>query len=116
MRASELLASVVVDGAGRRVGAVRDVRLAWETRAGGGSAFRVVELVAGDGPLAGIAHAWGFAEGRARGPWLLRLLTASATRRAVVVPADRVADWGPGEVRITGDTTDLAALGAAPAR
>lgn len=30
--------------------------------------------------------------------------------------ADRVVDWGPGEVRITGDTTDLPALAAAPAR
>lgn len=40
MRATELLASVVVDSVGRRVGAVRDLRLAWEKRASGGSAGR----------------------------------------------------------------------------
>ena len=117
MRASELLASVVVDSSGRRVGAVRDLRVAWDKPSGAsGSTFRLVGLVVGDGPLAGIAHAWGFAEGRARGLLLLRAVTAPATRQAVLVPATRVVDWGPGELRITGTASNLPALTEVSAR
>jgi sporulation protein YlmC with PRC-barrel domain len=91
MRISELLASEVVDESGRRVGRVCDVRLANDD-------FRVVGLVVGDGFLADAAVAWGFAEGRARGPWPLRKLTARAVQRITFVPFERVAHWGQGQV------------------
>jgi hypothetical protein len=73
------------DRAGGRVGDVRDVRVAHERD----GAFRVVGLVVGEGPLAEIAHAWGFAEGRASGPWLFRTLLDPASRQARLVPARR---------------------------
>ncbi|HZB35970.1 MAG TPA: PRC-barrel domain-containing protein [Gaiellaceae bacterium] len=91
MRISELLASVVVDESGRRVGRVRDVRLAKDD-------LRVVGLVVGDGFLADAAVAWGFADGRARGPWPLERLTAHAVQRITFVPVERVARWDHGEV------------------
>ncbi len=103
MRASELLASAVVDASGRQLGPVRDIRVARES-------FRVVGLVIGGGPFAGIAHGWGYAEGRAHGPWLLRALTRRATRQARFVSADRVLDWGPGEVKISGQGDQLPPL------
>jgi sporulation protein YlmC with PRC-barrel domain len=96
MRATELLASAVYDRTGGRVGDVRDVRLAHERD----GTFRVVGLVVGEGPLAEIAHAWGFAEGRASGPWLFRKLLEPASRQARFVPAEDVADWGPGRIEI----------------
>ena len=74
-KASELLASEVVDVAGRRLGPVRDVRLSRE-------GFRVVGLVVGEGPFARIAHGWGYAEGRARGPALIAATCRSTIRRA----------------------------------
>ncbi len=103
MRASELLASQVVDATGRRLGPVRDVRL---TKKG----FRVVGLVIGRGPFAGIAHGWGYAEERAHGPALLSALTRRAIRNARFVPAERVIDWGPGVVTIDADARDLPPL------
>jgi hypothetical protein len=84
------------DRAGGRVGDVRDVRVAHERD----GTFRVVGLVVGEGPLAEIAHAWGFAEGRASGPWLFRALLEPASRQARFVPAEDVADWGPGRIEI----------------
>ncbi|MDP9401641.1 MAG: hypothetical protein M3P39_12015 [Actinomycetota bacterium] len=105
MRASELLASQVVDASGHSLGPVRDLRVTHD-----GDRIHVAGIVVCDAPLARAAHAWGFAEGRARGPWLLRALTARATARARFVPAHRVVDWGPGLVRIAGDANDLSPL------
>jgi sporulation protein YlmC with PRC-barrel domain len=96
MRASELLASQVRDEAGTRLGPVRDVRVSRRD-------LRVVGIVVGDGPFAGMAHGWGFAEGRAQGPWVLRALTRRATARARFIPADAVVDWGPGEIVVTAE-------------
>ncbi len=96
MRATELLASQVYGGDGRPVGTVRDVRLARERD----GTFRVVGLVVGEGFLAAAAHGWGFAEGRASGPWLLRKLFEPASRRARFIPADAVEEWGPGRIEI----------------
>ena len=95
MRLSELLASRVVDEQGRDLGPVRDVRVSPR-------AYRVTGIVIGHGRFAGLAHAWGYAEGRAQGPWLFRVLTRDAARRATFVPADRIVDWGPGTIRIRG--------------
>jgi sporulation protein YlmC with PRC-barrel domain len=103
MRASELLASSVVDSTGRRVGRVRDVRVIRD-------GFRVAGLVIGGGPFAGIAHSWGYAEGRAQGPPLLRALTRRATRSARFVPVDRVSDWGDGVVELDADVDELPLL------
>lgn len=105
MRLSELLNSQVVSERGETLGPVRDVRVRQEERG-----FRVTGLVIGGGALAWPAHAWGYAEGRAQGPWLLRALTRPATRVARFVPAERVADWGPGEVRVTGEPSALPPL------
>lgn len=109
MRVSELLGSTVTDEAGRQCGRVRDLRIRREPMrgAGGSGEFHIVGLVVGGGRL---AHAWGFAEGRATGPWLLRVATASAARRARFVPVDRVRAWGPGGVTIQGDGEDLPPL------
>lgn len=95
MLASELLASRVVDEAGRDLGPVRDVRVRPE-----GNGYRLVGVVVGDGRFAGLAHALGFAEGRVQGPWVLRRLCAQATERAHVIPAAEVLDWGPGTVTV----------------
>jgi sporulation protein YlmC with PRC-barrel domain len=109
MRASELLASVVVDEAGRSLGPVRDVRVDPRSR-------RIAGLVVDDGPLAAPAHAWGYAEGRAKGPAALRALLVGASSRARYVPAARVEDWGPGRVRIRGDRSGLPSLAEELAR
>jgi len=102
MRASELIDAVVVDEAGEVVGRVHDLRVI--RREG---TFRITGLaVAG----ARLAHAWGFAEGRATGPWLLRVLTARSARAARFVSADQVLDWGPDTVRIRGRRSRLPAL------
>jgi hypothetical protein len=103
MRASELLASEVVDAAGRRLGPVRDVRLSRD-------GFRVVGLVVGEGPFAGIAHGWGYAEGRASGPAPLGWLSRRAVRRSRFAAAERVLDWGPGVIRLGVEGHDLPAL------
>jgi len=103
MRASELLSSEVVDVAGRRLGPVRDVRLSRE-------GFRVVGPVVGEGPFALIAHRWGYAEGRARGPALIAATCRSAIRRARFVSAESARDWGPGVIRLDVDGADLPAL------
>jgi sporulation protein YlmC with PRC-barrel domain len=103
MRATELLASAVVDATGRRLGPVRDIRI---TRDG----FRVVGVVVGHGPLAGVAHAWGYAEGRARGPGFLSAICRHAIRNARFVPAEDIVDWGPGVVTLRADARDLKPL------
>lgn len=103
MRASELLAGTVLDEAGRSLGPVRDVRLDAET-------YEVVGLVIGGGRLARMAHAWGYAEGRAVGPWPFRRLTQRASRRARLIPAEKVVEWGPRIVRIRGSMDDLPRL------
>ena len=100
MRASELLGAPVIDADGRSLGPVRDLRVT-------PNGLEVVGLVVGNGRLAGLAHAWGYAEGRARGPWLLRALMASAARSTRFIAASQVADWGPGPVRITASAHQL---------
>jgi hypothetical protein len=102
VRVAELLASVVIDRNGRSLGPVRDIRLSGD--------LSIAGVVVGGGFLATLAHAWGFAEGRAAGPWPLRALTASATRAARFVPADVVVEWGPGRVRLSATASELPKL------
>lgn len=106
MRASELLGSRVVDAAGAELGPVRDARV----RVAAGS-LELAAIVVGGGRLAGFAHAIGIAEGRVQGPWLLRRLCGQAIRRARVAPAEAVADWGPGVIRLTIAAHELELLG-----
>lgn len=112
MRISELLGSGVVDEHGQHVGRIHDVRL---TLAREGPdrqiSLEVKGLVVGpSGPLARAAHAWGYAEGRAQGPLLLKALTKSAVRDSRFIPAERVLDWHSPELRITGSAKDLQPL------
>jgi hypothetical protein len=102
VRVAELLASFVIDRNGRSLGPVRDVRV--------GADLAIAGLVVGGGFLAALAHAWGFAERRAAGPWPLRALTASATRAARFVSAEVVVDWGPGRVRVSATASELPSL------
>lgn len=102
MRLSELLRAQVIDAGGRDLGPLRDVRL---ERDGPGPqdtrGYRVAGIVVGDGPFARLAHSWGYAEGRATGPWLLRALTSRAAEQAAFIPAADVVDWGPARVVVS---------------
>ncbi len=104
MRLSELMGDEVVDEAGERVGRVLDVRVRIEIR----GSWEVVGLVVGEGGLrSAAAHQWGFAQGRAGGPGLLRRMLAGPAEAARFVPAGRVSDWGPEPIRLDGSANDL---------
>ena len=105
MRISELLGAPVVDPAERQIGVVRDLHVTPAPR------FQVTGLTIGQpGWLDRAAHAWGFAEGRAEGPWPLRKLTQRAARRARFAPVEVVGSWGPERVVITVGSTGLRPL------
>jgi hypothetical protein len=112
MRISELYGAMVVDEDGTAVGEVSDVRLRVSKR----SRKRVGRIsvaglvVAPKEVLARAAHAWGYAEGRAQGPALLRWLTASAVRRSRFVPAGAIREWDKPTIRISGSAKDLESL------
>jgi sporulation protein YlmC with PRC-barrel domain len=103
MRLSELLDATVVDRAGRSLGPVRDVRLSSD-------GLEIVGVVVGGGRFARAAHAWGYAEGRAQGPWVIAALTRPAVRQARFVPSERVVDWGPSRLRLDVELADLPPL------
>lgn len=110
MRISELLRSVAVSPSGSRLGRIHDVRLRHESSAKG-STFYVTKLViSNESVLSRVAHAWGFAQRRAQGPWPLRSLTSHAVRSARVIPAELVTDWGPGKVMIRAELAELRPL------
>jgi hypothetical protein len=100
MRAGELIDAPVLDASGGQVGIVRDLRIeVGQSAADGG--FPIVGLVVGPpGARPAAAHAWGFAQGRAEGPPLLRRLLGGAAGRSILVPVEQVLEWGPGAVRI----------------
>ncbi len=114
MRASELLGVRVVDADGVALGPIRDVRVAWEDEPAPppavSSRFEIVGLVIGGGRLAAQAHAWGFAERRAAGPWLLRKLFASAIEDARFIPAGAVKTWGADSVELECPASELGSL------
>lgn len=109
MRLSELIGSNVVDEDGRDLGPVRDVRLR-RREPPGGNDLEIAGLVVGGGRFAAPAHAWGFAEGRARGPWLLAALFRQAAAQARFIPADRVLEWHSPKVKMAGSADDLISL------
>jgi hypothetical protein len=100
VRVSELISARVVDRAGNDLGRVRDLRVA--AAAGDGdrasAGAPIAGLTVGGGRL---VHAWGYAEGRATGPWLFRVLLRRAAARAVFFRSDHVLDWGPAVVVVT---------------
>jgi sporulation protein YlmC with PRC-barrel domain len=102
MRASELLNVPVIDETGATVGRVRDLRVARR-----GLTLRIAGLAVGGGRL---ANAWGYADERATGPWLLRALNVRGARATRFVPAGRILQWGPGVVRIRGRGDNLPPL------
>ncbi|GAA3343038.1 hypothetical protein GCM10020358_40230 [Amorphoplanes nipponensis] len=108
MRATELLSRPVVDEHGRPLGRVHDLRIARRPEQHGPArGWAVAGLAVGGGRL---VHAWGFAERRAAGPWLLRKITARAGRVARYVPAERVLAWGPEVVRVRTGGAELPPL------
>jgi hypothetical protein len=92
---SDLLLAPVFDAAGRDLGQVLDVRLA-ERR----GTFEVVGVDVGRGLWARLAHAWGYAAGRASGPWILRAVSARALRHVVFIRAEDVASWSANRVQL----------------
>lgn len=109
MRASDLIGSRIVDEAGHPIGLLRDLRVTVDD--GDSTGFPIAGLIVSEpGPFAAAAHAWGYAEGRARGPAPLRRLFMPAFERSLFVPVDRVLDWGPGVVRVSGRAHDLPSL------
>ena len=111
MRISELLTATVIDETGQSGGQVHGVRITRRPAVTGPDApageFRIAGLVLGGGRL---VHAWGFAEGRATGPWLFRILTARAVHRVRYLPAEQVTSWGPDLIRMRGRLHDLPRL------
>lgn len=106
MRISELIGVRVLDAAGEPVGVVQDLRASRD-----GDQLRIVGLVVGgDGVLDGMAHGWGFAAGRARGPGILRRLARRPVERARLVPVADVASWGREHVRLTTTRSALSPL------
>ena len=104
MRVTDLLGREVLDADGMSLGPVRDIRMRWDEQAvpppGVSSRFDIAGLVVGDGRFAGAAHAWGFAEGRADGPALLRVLFSQAVQAARFVPVAYVSSWGPDRIQL----------------
>jgi hypothetical protein len=109
MRASELIGSPVFDEAGQAAGVIRDLLV--EVGASGEQSFAIAGLVLSErGPLFAAAHAWGFAQDRASGPALLRKVFAPLVERSRFVAADRVTEWGPDRVTISGGRESLVRL------
>lgn len=89
MRASELLGRPVLGEDGRDLGIVHDVVV----RLGNDGRVSVSGLVVAPATVrARLAHAWGYAQGRARGPAVLRSWVLAGTP-SEVVPAKRVSSW-----------------------
>jgi hypothetical protein len=100
MRLSDLLGAEVRDEAGRSMGRVHDVRL---RRSGIGTAatYELTELVIAPWNLrTRAAHAWGYAEGRAAGPRLIRAALQPGAERSRRVRATEVSSWGPDAITI----------------
>jgi hypothetical protein len=81
MKLSELLSFDVVDADGRRVGAVRSVRLVQDGPVLGGAqaAMRVDAVIAGGGT---VGMRLGYVRGGVRGPLLLRSIFGRSERRS----------------------------------
>ena len=85
MLMSDVLGKSVLDGDGRKLGEVTDVRLVQDGPyiEGFGQALRVDAVVVGRG---GIAGRLGYVRGGVRGPWALRVLASAMEGRAWLIP------------------------------
>ena len=93
---SGVLAATVHDQAGSPLGLAHDVRLGKGDGRHGPLVGPVNGLVVGGtGWRSRLAHAWGYTEGRSRGPVLLRTLFQVEASRARVVPVSAVLSWRP---------------------
>lgn len=113
MKVSELLGRAVVDVHGNHVGVVHDLRAVLPSEGHGESTLsahsattegpKIVALVVGpDTWRCRLAHSWGFAQGHARGPALLKALVRGKESAQVVATAG-VADWDDqGQIRLSG--------------
>lgn len=89
MRASELLGRRVLDEDGRPAGIVHDVLV----RVGDGGSVTVSGIVVAPGTVRSrLAHAWGYAQGRAHGPFVMRALLRAGTS-SEVIPTAQVRAW-----------------------
>jgi hypothetical protein len=106
MRLSELLRCPVVDGSGRDVGRVCDVRLVRDGPPMGafGAAFRVQGLIVGPA-LAGTRL--GYGRTGMTGPVLLNLPLRVLHRRVRFVAWERIEEVGKDTIRISGSADDL---------
>jgi sporulation protein YlmC with PRC-barrel domain len=101
MRLSELLGAEVVDGHGRAVGKVHDVRL---VQPGPEPSLRVAGLLVGRRAL---GARFGFDRGGVRGPLLLKLVFGSLGHDGRYVPWERIGSIRDRRIRITGTADDL---------
>lgn len=106
MRLSELLGAEVIDGHGRAVGKVHDVRLeqAGPELEGFGPALRVEGLIVGRRAL---GARFGFGRCGVKGPWLLKLVFGALGHDGRYVAWDRIRSIEGGQIRITGTVADL---------
>lgn len=97
MRASDLIDARVVDGDGRSLGSVSDVRLTPDgpPRGAFGPTLRIKGLVVSDRRLGGFL---GYDRGGVRGPWLVAKAVRWLHRDAVLVPWDDVESYEHGRV------------------
>lgn len=115
MRASDLLARRVIDANGSPIGIVHDLRVMLPARAvdensdsagqpRAQDAPRLIALVVGpDGVRCRLAYAWGYAQGRSRGPAVFRALLAGQGKRTRTVPVTDVDSWDlEGRIRLRG--------------
>jgi sporulation protein YlmC with PRC-barrel domain len=109
MLLSELIAAVVVDVDGRKVGAVGDVRLVQDGPLLDpfGAALRVEGLVAGRN---GLATRLGYHRGDVVGPRLLAKLFRAVEGSSRYVPWDVVERVEDGHVHLSVRSTDLSPL------
>lgn len=116
MKASELLGRPVLGADATALGVVHDLRVvlppapagddprADRTMPGTSRGPVVVGLVVGPDTLrCRLAHSWGYAQGRTRGPALLRALATTGGSYVRTVPVEDVASWDDGgRVRLRG--------------
>jgi sporulation protein YlmC with PRC-barrel domain len=105
MRLSELLDKEVVDGSGRALGRVHDVRASQDgpLNAGFDAQLRVQGLIIGHG---GLASRIGYGRTGSRGPWLIRRVLESHHSPSFV-PWTRVSAIDGDRITISGDASDL---------
>lgn len=106
MKVSELMSRRVENADGTPLGIVHDLRVRVPADAAEHDPQPpdVVALVVGpDDRRCRLAYAWGYAQGRARGPAVLRALLAGQAKRTRAIPVGDVDSWDlGGRIRLRG--------------